>query len=72
MENDDEEVTQKDIEELVSAIEAIRKHANNKRGVTSCMDCPKCKTGLLNYSISSLNGHVHARCRTVNCLAFMM
>ena len=35
------------------------------------MTCPICKTGKLRYSRSSYNGHVHARCTTINCVAWM-
>ena len=35
------------------------------------MDCPVCKTGKLKYSRSSYNGHIHAACTTVNCVAWM-
>lgn len=35
------------------------------------MDCPICKTGKLSYSRSTYNGHVHARCSTEGCVAWM-
>ena len=35
------------------------------------MDCPVCKTGKLHYSRASCNGHVHARCSTADCVAWM-
>lgn len=35
------------------------------------MDCPVCKTGKLRYSRASYNGHVHAKCSTQNCVAWM-
>lgn len=35
------------------------------------MICPICNTGKLKYSRSSYNGHVHARCTTINCVAWM-
>jgi hypothetical protein len=35
------------------------------------MECPVCKTGKLRYSRSALNGHVHARCSTEGCVAWM-
>lgn len=33
--------------------------------------CPACRTGMLNYSCSIYNLHVHARCTTPDCLNFM-
>lgn len=52
------------------AIAAIQKHANGKRGVAAVIECPACK-GDLHYSIAGVNGHIHARCSTPNCVAFM-
>lgn len=34
------------------------------------MPCPCCKTGIVGYSQAS-NGHIHARCSTVNCASWM-
>ena len=35
------------------------------------MQCPICRTGKLKYSRSTYNGHVHARCSTDGCVAWM-
>lgn len=35
------------------------------------MVCPICKTGTLHYSRVEYNGHVHARCSTDKCVAWM-
>lgn len=35
------------------------------------MDCPVCKTGKLRYSRAAYNGHVHGRCSTDGCVAWM-
>lgn len=35
------------------------------------MKCPICTTGELSYSRSTYNGHVHARCSTAGCVAWM-
>ena len=35
------------------------------------MDCPICKTGKLRYSRAAYNGHVHAKCSTNGCVAWM-
>lgn len=34
------------------------------------VECPKCQ-GVIDYTKSSVNGHVCARCRTPDCLFFM-
>lgn len=35
------------------------------------MPCPVCSKGNLKYSRSGYNGHVHARCSTSGCVAWM-
>lgn len=35
------------------------------------MPCPACETGTVHYSQAASNGHVHARCSTPNCAAWM-
>ena len=35
------------------------------------IQCPICHTGQLSYSRSNYNGHVHARCSTPTCVAWM-
>lgn len=35
------------------------------------MDCPICVTGKLRYSRAAYNGHVHGRCSTDGCVAWM-
>jgi hypothetical protein len=35
------------------------------------MSCPVCNTGTLRYSRDLSNGHVHARCSTEGCVAWM-
>jgi len=35
------------------------------------IECPICKTGKLFYSIASLNGHIHGKCNTPNCVNLM-
>ena len=34
------------------------------------IDCPAC-LGALRYSRAGVNGHIHARCETVGCVAWM-
>lgn len=41
-------------------------------GVGGRIDCPVCKQALaLQFSRSGYNGHIHARCDTENCVAWM-
>lgn len=58
------------IEFMITAKRRIRqqKEADHCRG--GIIECPKC-SGKLHYSIASSNGHVHARCETPHCLAWM-
>jgi hypothetical protein len=56
-------------------IPATQTHRWNKQTNYFCgagvMDCPVCKTGKLQYSRATYNGHVHARCSTADCVAWM-
>lgn len=68
----------KDIEESDKAFEncilarvAIVKRHKGKTGIVDTMPCPVCKTGILHYSISSYNGHIHGHCETKNCVSWM-
>lgn len=54
-----------------AAIKAIRADAADKNRSAGQIECPKCK-GKLGYSIARINGHVHGRCETPGCLAWMM
>jgi hypothetical protein len=40
-------------------------------GVGGEIPCPVCTTGTLRYSRAMSNGHVHARCSTDGCVAWM-
>lgn len=42
-----------------------------RKDVSDQMPCPICITGTLAYSVSGYNGHIHARCSTPNCVAFI-
>lgn len=41
----------------------------NHGGVSQCQ-CPLC-SGILRYSVSSYNGHMHAQCETEGCVQWM-
>ncbi len=63
------------INNMILALEAIQAKHPKKRpyvGVAGKMDCPACKApDALHYSISSVNGHIHAACKTKDCVRFM-
>ena len=50
---------------------AIVQASEGKRAVRGAISCPVCSTGSLQYSIAGYNGHIHARCSTEGCVAWM-
>lgn len=55
---------------IAKALESIHAVAKGRRGIGGDIECPNCK-GTLRFSIASYNGHIHARCSTDGCMAFM-
>ena len=55
---------------ITLAIKAIREAAQGDRGCVGRTACPSCN-GHLHYSIARVNGHIHARCDTPNCVSFI-
>jgi len=59
------------------ACEALAKAAAESEGLgkghpgTGSVACPKCGTGTIHYSVSGLNGHMHAACTTAGCVSWM-
>jgi hypothetical protein len=44
----------------------------NRKGGSGVIDCPVCGgKETLKFSRASYNGHIHARCTTENCVAWM-
>lgn len=41
------------------------------KGSAGVIACPCCVTGIVSFSRSGYNGHIHARCSTENCAAWM-
>ncbi len=72
----DEELAdrEKDLDERFDRIALIRSAIIAQIKATSVrgghIPCPACKTGTVGYSQAS-NGHVHARCSTDKCAAWM-
>ncbi|KKN46563.1 hypothetical protein LCGC14_0671570 [marine sediment metagenome] len=46
------------------------KTIKDKTNARDSMECPLCK-GVLHYTVAALNGHVHGKCETENCLGWM-
>lgn len=57
------------LENVSTARHAIVQHTQDKPGDGE-IPCPVCKTGTLYFSVHS-NKHVHARCSTAGCVAWM-
>lgn len=59
------------IQRLTTAMPLIDKlKKENKGGGSGVTECPICDARL-SYSVSGLNGHVHAKCETEKCLSIM-
>lgn len=41
------------------------------RGGVGSLKCPCCEDGHIQYSVASVNGHMHARCSTGGCVSWM-
>ena len=72
------EVDAEEIEsrKMLDAVRKVRDHARERglrrgNGGASTMPCPKCGTGVVSYSVTSCNGHLHGVCSTPRCLAWM-
>lgn len=60
------------IERSMKATKAIREHSKSTGRMSDVIDCPACGTPkALGYGIARSNGHIHARCNTPKCVAFM-
>jgi hypothetical protein len=66
------------IDKMILVMTSVRKHSKvpaggnpPKKDVRGEFACPICKKGMLQYSISSYNNHMAAKCTTEGCCAFM-
>lgn len=65
-----------DVEEMLRSMLVVDPVLNawrskgSKKGKQEVIECPVCK-GRLHLEESSYNGHVHAKCETTDCVAFM-
>ena len=59
------------IDAVARARRAIAGSVMHRRGSGGTIDCPICGTlGALAFSVA-YNGHIHAKCRTAGCVAWM-
>lgn len=63
-------------EDTMVARKAIVEHLGGPwkegvKGAAGSIECPVCKTGSLRFSRAGINGHIHAQCKTVGCVAWM-
>jgi len=54
-----------------AAIVAYCEENKRSRGTKGEIPCPICQVGILQFSRSAYNGHIHARCNTMKCVNFM-
>lgn len=47
-----------------------KKFGKGHGGADSC-PCPVCETGRIYYRVAGYNGHMHAKCETDGCVAWM-
>lgn len=67
--------TNEEWEKVIAGMAAAKQHAKSlglKRGSggRGQCKCPNCE-GEISYSVASVNGHMHARCSTPQCVSFM-
>lgn len=73
----EEEEFEKRLENTIRARAAIVQHLGKpwKKGMSGSqglIDCPVCKgTATLHFTRAGYNGHIHARCVTVDCVSWM-
>lgn len=68
----EDEAVEKRMQEFMICIPLIDeiKKKYKGRNVRGCVDCPVCG-GKLNFSHAAINGHVHGKCETENCISWM-
>jgi len=64
------------IAETMQVVAETHKHAKENglgrgKGGTGSLPCSCCKTGTINYSVASVNGHIWGKCTTPNCVSWM-
>lgn len=64
------EASQREFGFTMEAMKRVIDATNNARGDSGSVECPKCGKPL-RYSVAGSNGHIHGRCTTEGCLAWM-
>lgn len=54
----------------LTARHAIKTLMRGKTGFGDEIPCPVCHAGTMKYFVSSVNGHIHAKCSTDDCVSF--
>jgi hypothetical protein len=67
---------EREAKEMLKAFDIAHEHASSLglglgKGGRGSLPCPKGCGGMLQYSVASVNGHMHARCTTKDCLSWM-
>ena len=53
-------------------VDDIKARGTLKKGVSGQITCPECGTGTVDYTYAgNYNRHIHARCSTEGCVAWM-
>jgi len=65
-----------DLAEFLEVIATVHEHAKQQglrkgKGGVSSVSCPKCKTGTIDYSVASFNGHIWGKCTTKDCVRWI-
>lgn len=65
-----EREVEKSFMKIFTARKAITEHMQGKSG-RGDIQCPVCGIGKLSFVVSEVNGHIHAKCTTSGCVAWM-
>lgn len=73
---EENEAAKSDIKPILKAMEAVAKDAKDKglrkgNGGQGACTCPVCTGGMIDYKVSSYNGHIWAACSTKGCVAWI-
>lgn len=56
---------------ITKARSAIVDATRGKRGVSGAIDCPVCGAKVSLHYVAACNGHIHGKCSTKDCVAWM-
>jgi hypothetical protein len=70
------EADDKRMQRTLKAIKETHAHAKKNslgigHGGHGELECPACEGGVIEYIVASVNGHIHGRCSTPNCVSWM-